>query len=35
MVKLVEQLVSKVKIVGSSPTTLFEIFFLFFSFTKI
>ncbi len=30
MVKMVEQLISKVKVVGSPPTTLFEFFFLFF-----
>jgi hypothetical protein len=32
MVKMVEQLISKFKVVGSTPTTLFEILF-FFSFT--
>ncbi len=30
MVKMVEQLSSKFKVVGSTPTTLFEFFFLFF-----
>jgi hypothetical protein len=34
MVKMVEQLISKFKVVGSTPTTLFEIF-LFFSFTYL
>jgi len=30
MVKMVEQLISKFKVAGSTPTTLFEIFFIFF-----
>jgi hypothetical protein len=34
MVKMVEQLIRKFKIVGSNPTNLFE-FFFFFSFTYI
>jgi hypothetical protein len=31
MVKMVEQLISKFKVVGSTPTTLFEIFSFFYS----
>jgi hypothetical protein len=31
MVKMVEQLISKFKVVGSTPTTLFEIFSFFHS----
>jgi hypothetical protein len=31
MVKMVEQLIGKVKVAGSTPTTLFEIFYFFYS----